>query len=384
MTKHAAPADAVRSPDIDERLMDAALGLARRGWGETAPNPSVAALVVRFEGETPIVLGRGRTAPGGRPHAERRAIAQAGDAARGATIYVTLEPCATRSVRDDGASCTDAILAAGLARVVIGATDPSLFASGEGTARLKAAGLDVRTGVRAAEARRVALGHILRVSQHRPLVSLKMARTADGFAGTADGRQLMITGEISARHTHLARSQSDAIMVGAGTQRGDDPKLNVRLAGLEHRSPIRVILDSGLRTRPDAFVVRDAARTPTWIFAGYGAPQDLADPLSAAGVDVTRALTDAKGRLSLTEVLSVLAARGVTRLMVEGGPTLAEALCDADLVDELTLMTGPVAVGDGLPAIRPGLARWLGDARTAKVEEAAWGADRAEFFERRR
>lgn len=375
----APPAD-----DIDHRLMDAALGLARRGWGETAPNPSVAALVVRFDSGTPVILGRGRTAVGGRPHAERLALLQAGEAARGATIYVTLEPCAKRSVRDDGASCTDAILDAGIARVVIGATDPSLFAAGEGTARLRGAGLEVRAGVRAAAARRVVLGHILRVGQHRPLVSLKLAQTADGFAGTAAGGPIAITGDIAFRHTHLSRAQSDAIMVGAGTQQGDDPKLNVRLAGLESRSPARVILDAGLRTALDAFIVRDAARVPTWIFAGYAASQEKAAQLAAAGVDVTRVLGDARGRLNLTEVLAVLAARGVTRLMVEGGPTLAEALADANLLDELTLMTGPNAAGAGQVAVRPGLALWISDARTSRIDATFWGADRVEFFERLR
>lgn len=366
---------------VDERFMAAALGYAAHGLGLTRPNPSVAALVVR-DG---VVLARGRTAEGGRPHAERRALEIAGEAARGATLYVTLEPCARRSQAGGEGSCTEAIIAAGIGRVVIGADDPSPFAAGSGACRLEAAGITVTRGVLAAEARRLNLGHILRFAAHRPLVSLKLAETADGFAGTRAGGPIMITGPVSFRHTHLARAEADALMVGVGTVCGDDPKLNCRLQGLEHRSPMRVVIDPNLRTPPAAYIVRTARALPTRIFALEGADADRAAPLIAAGVDIVRLPADAAGRMELPVVLAALSAAGITRLMVEGGPHLANALAAADLVDDLTLMTGPVAVGEGLAAIGPALAGWIAGVRQAgRVRATRWGDDRVEIFEKER
>lgn len=367
------------APSMDLRVMDAALGLARRGLGRTAPNPTVAAIVVR-DG---VVLGRGVTQPGGRPHAERMALDQAGAAARGAILYVTLEPCSKRSV-SGATSCTDAIIAAGVARVVIAGADPSPFAAGQGAARLRAEGIEVVEGLRADQARRLNLGHILRITAHRPSISLKLAQSSDGFAGTADRRQVMITGPVSAVHTHIARVQNDALMVGIGTVLGDNPKLNVRLPGLEARAPIRVVLDSALRTPPDAFVVRDAHTRPTYIFCSFRADQARAEALRRAGATVTAVDVGADGVLSLPQVLSVLAARGITRLMAEGGPTLANALAKSDLIDDFTLMTGPEPIGQGVPAIGPALRAWLSRAEVARVEQTFWGADRAEIFERNR
>lgn len=367
--------------DADLRFMHAALGYARHGLGETRPNPSVAALVVR-DG---VVIARGRTAPGGRPHAERRAIDLAGPAARGATMYVTLEPCARRSVATGDGSCTAAIIAAGLARVVIGADDPSPYAAGVGAEALAAAGIAVTRGVAAQAARRLNLGHILRTEAHRPLVSLKLAQTADGFAGTPDGKPIMITGPISFLHTHLARAEADALMVGVSTILGDDPKLNCRLPGLEHRSPMRVIVDCGLRTPLEAFVVRTASEVPTRIFTADGADPAKAAALAAAGVDITPVARDATGRLDLRQVLAALSASGVTRLMVEGGPTLANALAANDLVDELTLMTGPAAVGAGIAAIGPALADFIAQERArSSPQQVTWGADRVMIIEKDR
>lgn len=368
------------SPTVDDlRFMDAAIALSRRNLGRTAPNPSVGALVV----QDGVVLGRGVTAPGGRPHAERIALDQAGALAHGSTVYVTLEPCAQRSV-SGAASCTDALLAAGVARVVIAAADPSPFAAGKGAARLRAAGIAVVQGVRAAAAARANIGHILRLTANRPAVSLKLAQTIDGFAGTQARGPVAITGDISAAHTHIARAQSDALMVGAGTVLGDNPKLNVRVAGLEDRSPIRVILDSALRTPSEHFVVRTAHATPTWIFCNWRHDASRAKALRAAGVVVSPVTADASGNLSLEEVLAALAARGITRLMVEGGPTLAAALATADLVDDFTLMTGPITLGQGATAVLPGLRAWMARGDVERIAETNWGADRAEIYERKR
>lgn len=366
--------------DDATRAMNAALSYASQGLGETRPNPSVGALVMR-DG---VVLGRGRTSKGGRPHAERVALAAAGEAARGATMIVTLEPCARRSQRVDATSCTDAIIAAGIARVIIGANDPSGFANGEGAERLRAAGIEVITGVSAAAARRLNLGHILRVEDHRPMVSLKLAQTADGFAGTAGGGPIMITGPVSFRHTHLARAEADAIMVGAGTVLGDDPQLTCRLPGLEDRSPERIILDGRLRTPPSAKIVVTAGAIPTRIFTQAGHDPARLAALRAAGVDVTELPVMDHAGAALRAVLAALAASGVTRLMVEGGPTLAEALADADLVDDFTLMTGPTAAGAGCVALRPGLRRWLEGAEVRETGTAEWGEDRVAFYERNR
>ncbi|HRK24397.1 MAG TPA: bifunctional diaminohydroxyphosphoribosylaminopyrimidine deaminase/5-amino-6-(5-phosphoribosylamino)uracil reductase RibD, partial [Beijerinckiaceae bacterium] len=298
----------------DARFMAAALAYAAHGLGLTRPNPTVAALIVR-DG---IVIARGRTGLGGRPHGERLAIERAGSAARGATMYVTLEPCARRSGAGDALSCSEAIMAAGLARVVIAADDPSPFAAGAGSARLIEAGIAVTRGVLAEEARRLNLGHVLRIERHRPLVSLKLARTADGFAGTLAGGPIMITGPVSFRHTHVARAEADALMVGVGTVLGDDPKLNCRLAGLEHRSPLRVVVDPALRTPVASYLVRTAQRQPTRIICTETAPEARAEPLRASGVDLLRIPAGVDGRPDLGLALAALAASGITRLMVEG------------------------------------------------------------------
>ncbi len=251
----------------DEAFMRAAIALARRGLGRTWPNPSVAALVVDESVEPPVVRGRGRTAPGGRPHAEANAVAEAGAGARGATMYVTLEPCARRSQRVFGPSCTEIILASGIRRVVIGAADPSPFASGEGTAALRAAGIEVITGICEAEAREVTRGHCLRVSSHRPFVTLKLAQTKDGFAGTADRQPVAITGAEAQAHVHRLRSIHDALVTGIGTVLADDPRLDVRLPGMAEMSPMRVVLDTEGRMPADARIVTEAAAAPVMILS---------------------------------------------------------------------------------------------------------------------
>ena len=272
---------------------------------------------------TPVIVGRGVTAAGGRPHAERIALDQAGELAIGATLYVTLEPCARRSILRDGPSCTDAVLCSGLSRIVIGAPDPSPYAAGEGVKRLKAHGIVVENGTCKAEARILNLGHELRVTQHRPMVLLKLAMTADGFAGSRQRAPLAITGDAAKARTFLMRAEADAIAVGIGTVLADDPALTCRLPGLEARSPIRIVFDTDLRL-PQASRLASTARTvPTWVFAGLGAPAERERALLNAGVEVMRVGED-KGRLDLGVALGLLADRGITRLMVEGGPAMAE------------------------------------------------------------
>lgn len=360
----------------DTAFMRAAIALARRGLGRTAPNPSVAALVVDESREPPVVLGRGLTAPRGRPHAEAIALAAAGGKARGATVYVTLEPCARRSVHYDGPSCTEQLLNARVSRVVIAAADPSPFASGDGAARLRAAGIEVVEGVRAAEAAELNRGHCQRVRLNRPFVRVKLAQTVDGFAATTDRRPLAITGELARARVHRMRSDVEAIVTGIGTALADDPMLDVRLPGMAGFSPVRVVLDTEGRMTPDLRMIRDAARVPVVI--ATAAPDTVRERLAGTlGVEVLavpRGQGGGQSGLDLPALFGALAARGITRVMVEAGPTLANAVAKAGFCDELALLTGEIRVGNGLPAIGPDLAEWLG--RAHLISEASLGADR--------
>ena len=336
-----APADALQQ---DARFMALALALGRRGLGRTWPNPAVGAVIVK-DG---IIVGRGWTQPGGRPHAEIEALRRAGEAARGATLYVTLEPC---SHYGKSPPCADAIVAAGLSRVVSALEDPNPEVAGAGHARLRAAGIAVDVGVGAEEARRDHAGHIRRMRDGRPHVILKLAVSADGKAGAPGRKPLAITGEAARDRVHLLRAQSDAIMVGIGTALADDPMLTCRLPGMEKYSPVRVVLDSALRLPPASRLARSAREVPVWVIAGAEAPRAAEDALLREGVTVLRA-AQSDGRLDLAAVLKLIAARGVTRLMVEGGPTLAAALLAADLIDEAVLFQSPKVVGtDGVDAL---------------------------------
>lgn len=368
----------------DEAFMRAALALARRGLGRTAPNPGVAALVVDESRDPPVMLGRGVTAPHGRPHAEDLAIRAAGAAARGATLYVILEPCARRSERHFGPSCTEIILESGIARVVIGAADPSPFAAGEGAKRLRAAGIRVDEGVLGIEAARLNQGHCQRVRLNRPFTRVKLAQTTDGFAASAVRRPIAITGEMARAYVHRLRADVDAIITGIGTILADDPLLDVRLPGMADWSPLRVILDTAGRISPSARILADAARVPVLIATAE--PGSLSARLGTMeGVEMIAIPCETTGleagkHLDLAALMAALAARGITRVMVEAGPTLANALARDGLCDELVRFTGPQTLGQGLPAIGPALAEWLGTAEAA--EGRMLGPDRLDVFTR--
>jgi diaminohydroxyphosphoribosylaminopyrimidine deaminase / 5-amino-6-(5-phosphoribosylamino)uracil reductase len=360
---------------MDNRFMSLALTLGRRGLGRTWPNPAVGAVLVK-DG---VIVGRGWTQPGGRPHAEIEALARAGSAARGATLYVTLEPCSHVSKTPP---CADAAIAAGLLRVVSAMEDPNPLVSGNGHARLRAAGIAVEVGLGAVEARHDHAGHIQRIVDGRPHVMLKLAISADGKAAAAGRRPVAITGEATWQRVHLMRAQSDAIMVGIGTALVDDPMLTCRLPGMDRASPVRVILDSALRLPLGSRMVQSARQVPVWVLASMNAPIGAEEALRGQGVEVVRA-PGASGRLDLAAVLKLLAQRGITRLMVEGGPTLAAALITADLVDEAALFRAPKLVG-------PGGVDALGDLtvsgltqRLKAVANEAVGDDRHELYERR-
>jgi len=354
----------------DDAFMAAALALGRRNLGRTAPNPAVGALLVR-DG---VVIARGWTAPGGRPHAEAIAMAAAGEAARGATLYVTLEPCAHHGATPP---CVDAIIAGGVARVVTALEDPDPRVSGDGHARLREAGIDVLVGPGAAAARADHLGHILRVTRRRPMITLKLAQTADGYAaGAAHDPRLHITGPIADAFTHVQRSLHDAIMIGGGTARDDDPLMTVRLPGMQHYKPLRVVLDERLSLSPRSRLASTARETPLLVIAGAVSDQAVKTFEGATGAEVVCiALRD--GLLDLTSALRLLADRGVTRLFSEGGPRVAESLLAADLADEVILHTGVKPLGrEGRPALSAvARAALKDDSRYRLIETRALGAD---------
>jgi diaminohydroxyphosphoribosylaminopyrimidine deaminase/5-amino-6-(5-phosphoribosylamino)uracil reductase len=327
----------------DARLMALALALGRRGLGCTWPNPAVGALVVRDDGSGPVIAGRGWTQPGGRPHAETEALRRAGEAARGATLYVTLEPC---SHQGKTPPCADAIVAAGIARVVSALEDPNPQVAGAGHWRMAENGIEVEIGVGAEEARRAHAGHIRRVRDGRPHVILKLAVSADGKAGLAGRRPAIITGEPARDRVQLMRAMSDAVLTGIGTVIADDPLLTCRLPGMADRSPVRVVLDGRLRLPLDSRLVATVAEAPLWVVTSEAASTEHEQALNARGVEVFR-VAASDGKLDLLATLRLLAGRGITRLMVEAGPILAAAFVRADLVDEAVLFRSPNAIGPG-------------------------------------
>lgn len=358
--------------------MRLAIALGERNLGLTWPNPSVGSIVVDESGDAPVILSQGATQAGGRPHAERVALAAAGARAKGATLYVSLEPC---SHHGRTSPCADAVIEAGVARVVSALEDPDSRVAGLGHARLREAGIDVTVGCLARDARRAHIGHITRVTKGRPAVALKLARSTEGFAGSRGGPRLMLTGAIANAKVHLMRAHTDAIMAGIGTLLADDPLLNVRLPGLESRSPIRIVIDSQLRTPSSSRIVSGAREIPSWIVTTVDAPVAAEKDLVAQGVEVLRVSSDASGRVALPEALALLGTRGITRVFCEGGPELADALAEADLVDELVLVTGRSARGKGdLPALGPSLQDRM-DLLDLRAEEQI-GPDLFMFWER--
>lgn len=312
--------------------MGVALALAARGRGRTSPNPSVGCVIVNGG----VVVGRGWTQPGGRPHAEAMALAEAGDAARGAVAYVTLEPCAHVSAR--GPACSDLLVASGIARVVVAAGDPDPRTNGRGLARLDAAGIAITSGVRADEARRAMAGFLTRLALGRPHVTLKLATSLDGCIALASGESQWITGPEARAHVHLERSRHEAILVGRWTWEADRPKLDVRLAGLGDRSPQRVVLSGKTGDDSATFIT---------------SPADIA---SLPG----------------------------DHLFVEGGAVTAAAFLKADLVDRLLLYRAPILIGGGRPALTDIGLKHLGDAhhRWTMIDARQLGSDRCEVYER--
>ncbi len=342
-----------------------ALVLAARVLGRVAPNPAVGCVIVSPEGH---VVGRGWTAPGGRPHAETMALEQAGALANGATAYVTLEPCAHHGQTPP---CAADLVGAGVLRVVAAVMDPDPRVKGKGFAILRAAGVEVAEGVLKREAADLNRGFFLRIEGRRPLVTLKIAQSRDGKTIPPVGMSGWITNDESRRFGHLLRAQHDAILIGIETALADDPELTCRLQGLENRSPVRMVLDTHLRLPESSKLVRTARRIPTIIFT----TAEGGDRLRTHGVEVLRVMPNAQGSPALRAVLGVLAGRGCTRLLIEGGATVTSAFLNDGFADRLEIFTAPVELGDAASGEISELPQTLDSGRFVRVDKRSFGLD---------
>ncbi|MGE7369881.1 bifunctional diaminohydroxyphosphoribosylaminopyrimidine deaminase/5-amino-6-(5-phosphoribosylamino)uracil reductase RibD [Neorhizobium sp. NPDC001467] len=372
------------TPEDDRRFMRQAIELSRTHTGLTGSNPSVGCVIVK-DG---AVVGAAVTAVGGRPHAETQAIAMAGDSARGATAYVTLEPCAHFGRTPP---CANALVDAAVARVVVAVIDPDPRVAGQGVKILVDAGVAVETGLLQDEARRPLAGYLMRKLRGRPFVTLKLAVSADGMLGRR-GEEIAITGEAVRTEVHRLRAEHDAVLVGIGTVLADDPDLTVRIPGLEHRSPLRIVLDRNGRFAETSRLAQTAARAPVIVASTGGTPdgaKDAAIPPASCScrqqdhAGETNRLTAPITRLSadgLGTLLQTLAGMGISSLLVEGGATVAAAFLAEGLIDRIVLYVGDRVIGNGglesplTPSDMPASFTFLGT--------AAVGADRRHDYER--
>lgn len=357
--------------------MRSALALARRGLGSTWPNPSVGCVIVK-DGR---VVGRGVTAPGGRPHAEPLALDLAGASARGATVYVTLEPCCHWGRTPP---CTDALISAGVARVVIATRDPDPRVDGAGVARLRAAGIVVDEGVLKHSADAIAAGFWSRVQSGRPLVTLKLATTLDGRIATRTGESRWITGEPARRAAHALRGRSDAVMVGVGTVMADDPELTCRVPGFRTTPLVRIVADSHLRTPLTRKLIATASESPTWMLIRDGTDRERRHAFADLGIRLIE-VAGAQTGVDITQALFALGSAGLTRILVEGGAELAASLLRADLVDRIAWFHAPTVMGgDAWPAVQAfGIDHLAAMPRFTRIAEMALGDDMLTEFERK-
>ncbi len=331
----------------DERFMAEALKLAHQHLGATGSNPSVGCVIVRDAGDGPKIVGSAVTATGGRPHAETQALAAAGALARGATAYVTLEPC---SHHGKTPPCADALIAAGVSRVVVAVTDPDERVAGRGLEMLRDAGIEVVTGVLEEEGERELEAYLMRKRNNRPYVTLKLAVSADGIIGIKGQGQVRITGATARDHVQRLRAETDAILVGIGTAIADDPELTCRIPGLEHRSPLRIVIDGDLDLPLHSKLVQTARNVPVLVVTGQEngsvAFSERRQALEVAGVEVVVCDPSQPG-----DLLAALATRGISSLLVEGGARTAQQFLNDGLVDRILLFTGPATLGEeGVPS----------------------------------
>lgn len=350
----------------DHRFMAAAIRLSRRHLSLTATNPSVGTLIVNGG----VIVGRGVTALGGRPHAEPQALAEAGERARGATAYVTLEPCAHHGRTPP---CAEALVTAGVARVVGAAADPDDRVSGRGYAILRDAGIEVVEGVLASQAADAMAGYLSRSTRKRPEVTLKLAVSIDGMIGRAGSGQIAITGAISRAQSHVMRAETDAILVGVGTVEADDPELTCRLPGLEDRSPTRIVIDPQARLSMRSKLAQSARSAPVLVAASAQAPAVRRSSLEMLGLKFV-ATEEIAGRIALPELLEDLGGMGISTLLVEGGAATARAFLEDDLVDRIALFVGAYPIGDD--GVRSPVLRERMPERFVLRREAQYGLDR--------
>ena len=366
-----------RQDAIDRRFMAAAVRLSRRHLGLTGENPSVGSLVVSEIDGAPTIVGRGVTALGGRPHAELQALAEAGEAARGATVYATLEPC---SHIGKAPPCADAIVASGARRVVIATLDPDIRVAGRGVGILERAGIEVVVGVEETAARRSMAGFLTLKGKGRPFVTLKLAVSADGRIGRAGAGQVSVTGPLARRAAQIMRVEHDAVMVGVGTVVEDDPLLTVRLDGLAHRTPLRVVIDPLARTPASArmFSERDCGRVI--LLSSAKATARAVGRLRDAGATVDTITSDYKGRFEPREIVRHLGVLGVKSVLLEGGAETARRFLEAELVDRIALFMSETVVGEG------GVSAPLGEDNIppdfVRIDDQRFGSDRLVEFER--
>ncbi|MGR3795476.1 bifunctional diaminohydroxyphosphoribosylaminopyrimidine deaminase/5-amino-6-(5-phosphoribosylamino)uracil reductase RibD [Vannielia sp. SX4] len=343
--------------------MARALSLGARGLGQVWPNPAVGCILVRDQ----RVVGRGWTQPGGRPHAEVRALTQAGEAARGATAYVTLEPCAHHGQTPP---CADALVKAGVARVVTALEDPDPRTAGQGHARLREAGISCATNVLAEAAEKAHAGFLMRIREGRPQLTLKLASSFDGRIATASGESKWITGPAARHAVQGLRASHDAVLVGAGTARSDDPALTLRGYG-QRRPPVRVVVSRRLELPTEGQLARTAREVPLWLCHGPDAPEPRKAAWAALGAELIEVPLGLDRHPEPAAMLRALGDRGLTRVLCEGGGMLAASLISAGLADRLAGFTAGLALGaEGQPSVGPlGLAA-LSEARRYVLEEA--------------
>lgn len=330
------------SDNDDSRYMQAAIRYARRHAGQTGTNPAVGCLIVAGDGDQRCIIGRGVTAIGGRPHAEPIALAEAGQDAKGATAYVTLEPCAHHGVTP---ACAQTLINAGIARVVTAQGDPDTRTAALGHQMLRDAGIEVVEGVETKKAGWDLRGYLKRKSKSRPWVVLKLAITSDGYLGLEGAGQVLITGPITNSQTHMMRMLCDAILVGSGTALADDPSLNCRLPGMEDRSPIRIVLENTNTISADSNFIKLAAKTETYIACPQQNLKQRKQDLVGTGSKFI-ACDANDNAIALPELLADLSEKGISSLMVEGGKKVAEAFLAENLVDEIMLYVGREKMAD--------------------------------------
>ena len=366
----------MKASSVDLWHMRVTLALARHGLGRVWPNPSVGCVIVKDN----HIVGRGRTADGGRPHAEVAALSMAGEQAKGASVYVSLEPCAHQG---QTGSCAKALIGAGVAKVIIAVEDSDARVGGQGMEMLRDAGIEVVVGILEDEAHDLNQGFFLRHSDGRPLISLKTATTLDSKIATSTGQSKWITGNLSRMRAHLIRAGHDAICVGVNTALADDPSLTARLNGVTHLST-RIVFDTNLRLTGEEKIFTEAADNPVWIVTSVAPTDERAKTLVNAGADIITVPKNAEGHIDLKAAMKILSDKGITRLLVEGGAGLMTSFLKAGLYDQLYwFRSGSIIGSDGLSTAQAlGIENMDQKIKLTHLEQITLGEDALDIYKR--